>query len=135
MEKSMKQNWKIGSLITKSYAFVQSQVYAHARDIAIVLGFVTLTFGIADISMAQSNDPQKQMIWGICNVMALTEGAFGGVVMAVSGLIAVVSAALGAYRAALSLLIVALGSYLVRPVMVLFFGDWVCATGTRVPPG
>ena len=116
------------------YVKVSSVFHANLNLIAIMGGILLLNAGLAEYSMAQA-DPNQQIIFGMCNVFALTEGAFGALVMTVSGLIAVVSAAMGAYRAAMSLIIVALGTYLVRPVVILFFGDWDCTQGARVIPG
>ncbi|MCC6953268.1 MAG: hypothetical protein IT290_04050, partial [Deltaproteobacteria bacterium] len=52
----------------------------------------------------------------VCNVLGLTEGRFAALVMVVSGLIAIVSAATGAYRMALATLIVGIGSYILPNV-------------------
>ena len=51
------------------------------------------------------------------------EGAFGALVMVVAGLGAIVAAAMGAYRAAVGMLVVAVGAFILRALVSLFFGD------------
>lgn len=53
----------------------------------------------------------------------LIEGSFGALIMVVSGLGAIVSAALGAYRAAVGMLVVAVGAFILRSLVALFFGS------------
>ncbi|MDR1385635.1 MAG: hypothetical protein LBJ67_17570 [Planctomycetaceae bacterium] len=59
----------------------------------------------------------------MCKIEALLEGAFGALVMVVAGLAAVVTAAMGAYKMAMSCVVIACGSYLVRAFLFLFFGE------------
>lgn len=56
------------------------------------------------------------------NLLRLVEGPFGALVMVVAGLIAIAAAAMGAYRQALSILIVALCAFTLRSLVSLFFG-------------
>lgn len=52
----------------------------------------------------------------------LIEGHFGALVMVVSGLGAIIAAAMGGYRAAVGMLVVAVGSFILRALVGLFFG-------------
>ena len=56
-----------------------------------------------------------------CTVLGIPEGSFGALVMIVAGIIAIVSGALGAYRAALSTIVIGAGSWILAPIVGLFF--------------
>lgn len=56
------------------------------------------------------------------NLLAFIEGAFGALVMVVAGLIALISAITGNYKAALAFVVVAIGAFILRSVVSLFFG-------------
>jgi hypothetical protein len=56
------------------------------------------------------------------NLFQLIEGAFGALIMVVAGILAIIAAAMGGYRAALGMLIVALGAFILRALVSLFFG-------------
>ena len=43
--------------------------------------------------------------------------------MLVAGLIAIIAAAMGAYRAAVGMLVVAVGAFILRSLVSLFFGE------------
>ena len=56
------------------------------------------------------------------NLLRFIEGSFGALVMVASGIGAIVAAAFGAYKAAIALLFVAVGSFILRALVSLFFG-------------
>lgn len=56
------------------------------------------------------------------NLFQLIEGAFGALIMVGAGLFALVYAAMGNYRTALSMLVVAVGAFILRSLVTLFFG-------------
>jgi len=56
-------------------------------------------------------------------LLVLIEGALGAVIMIAAGIIAIFSAAFGAYRAAMAMLFVAVGSFILRSLVTLFFGE------------
>lgn len=51
------------------------------------------------------------------------EGSFGALVMVCSGIGAILSSAFGQYRASLGLMVVAIGSFILRSLMSTFFND------------
>lgn len=55
-------------------------------------------------------------------ILGYLEGSFGALVMVIGGIMAIVSAAFGQYKAALGLLIVACGCFILRSVVNTFFG-------------
>lgn len=56
------------------------------------------------------------------NLFMLIEGAFGALIMVAAGLGALFAAAMGAYKMALTLLVVAVGAFILRALVSLFFG-------------
>lgn len=56
-------------------------------------------------------------------VLTYLEGSFGALIMVAAGVLAIVSSAFGQYRAALGLLIVAVGSFILRSLVSTFFND------------
>ena len=54
-------------------------------------------------------------------IFELLEGNLGALIMVSAGLLAVISAAFGAYRAAVGLLAVAVGAFVLRSLVTIFF--------------
>ena len=74
----------------------------------------------------------------ICWLMYFQMGSYGALLLAVSGIGAVVGAAMGSYRAAMNCLVVGVGSWLIQPVADLMFNYWPTdceGLMTRVPVG
>jgi len=99
-----------------------------AQAVLFVLGFTVLVFGLTDGITAQGfNGTTKYNDQRIANavnaVMTYLEGTFGALVMAAAGIGAILSAAFGQYKAALSLMVVAIGAFILRSLMSTFFND------------
>lgn len=88
-------------------------------------GVALLSFGLVDASYAQLGAPTNDRIGETANVILteLIEGTFGALIMIVAGLVAIVAAAMGAYRAAMACLVVAVGAFILRTFVEIFFGD------------
>jgi len=56
-------------------------------------------------------------------ILTFLNGAFGALVMVASGIGAIISGAFGQYRAALGLMVVAVGSFIVRSLVSTWFND------------
>lgn len=56
-------------------------------------------------------------------IFTYLEGSFGALVMVCAGIGAIVSSAFGQYRAALGLLVVAVGAFVLRSLVGTFFND------------
>lgn len=56
-------------------------------------------------------------------ILSYLEGSFGALIMVVAGLIAIISAAFGQYRAAVSCLVIAVGAFILRSFISTFFND------------
>lgn len=59
----------------------------------------------------------------VITILRYLRGAFGALVMVVAGISAIVSAAFGQYRAALGLLVVAIGAFVLNSLVVTFFNS------------
>lgn len=57
------------------------------------------------------------------NLLAFIEGSFGALVMVVAGIIALIAAVMGNYKAALGMLVIAIGAFILRSLVSLFFGS------------
>jgi len=95
-------------------------------------GFLLFLIGLHSLGLAQGAGPtgsyseagyDDELIRNsIGNLFRLIEGAFGALIMVVAGLGAIIAAAMGQYRAAISLVVVAIGSFILRALVSLFFG-------------
>jgi predicted dinucleotide-utilizing enzyme len=56
-------------------------------------------------------------------VLSYLEGTFGALIMAAAGIGAIISASFGGYKAAISLMVVAVGAFILRSLMSTFFND------------
>jgi len=94
---------------------------------AVVYGCALLSLGLLFPALAQDAPglPVAQGDYRIFEMSArmfdLIEGNLGALVMVVAGLAAIISAAFGVYRAALSLLIVAVSAFILRSLVEIFF--------------
>ena len=106
--------------------------YTHSTTLLLMFGSCLLISGVVDISNAQGDGPTNSFTEAayddelvrnaVGNLFKLIEGAFGALIMVVAGLGAIVAAAMGAYRAAVGMLVVAVGAFILRALVSLFFG-------------
>ena len=96
----------------------------------LILGTVLLAGGLADVSLAQNrdieldfNDGSERIADAAEALLRLIEGSLGALIMVVAGIAAIVAAAMGAYRAAVGMLVVAIGAFILRSLVSLFFGS------------
>ncbi len=81
--------------------------------------------GLTESLQAQNFEPdwdQERIARAADYLLAVIEGAFGALVMVVAGIAAIVAATMGAYRASVAMLVVAVGSFILRSLVELFFG-------------
>jgi hypothetical protein len=105
-----------------------------ASILMLIAGLCLLIGGLSHISLALHPTPnsigtfseadyEDSLVRGaVGNLFKLIEGAFGALLMVVAGLGAIIAAAMGAYRAALGMLVVAVGAFILRALVSLFFG-------------
>jgi len=109
----------------KVMAAVVAPSRAHVQFSLFILGAVVVSFGMTmgafaqDPSIAVYNhdrlDESLQVIFGYL------EGSFGAIIMVSAGIGAILSSAFGQYRAALGLLVVAVGAFILRSLTTAFF--------------
>ena len=133
----------LSTAMTKGYVNVTSFINRNSAILLLVFGLIILTAGLADLSFAYSgsasgtgtngpNFDQSRISDAVSLLFDLIEGAFGALVMVVAGLAAIISAAMGAYRAALGMLVVAVGAFILRSLVSLFFGTFAVSNGTAI---
>lgn len=121
---------KISSRLLKAYVGFETFLSKHLNTIMVVLGAAVLLTGLDQLSHAggttntfsEANYDATLVRSAVGNIFRLIEGPFGALVMVVAGLGAIVSAAMGAYRGALALVVVAVGAFILRALVSLFFG-------------
>lgn len=99
-----------------------------AQTILFVAGIICLGIGLSgDVFASGGWDARQGQIEDgrIANAVAVLfkflEGSFGALIMAAAGIGAVISASFGQYKAALSCMIVAVGSFILRSMLNTFF--------------
>ncbi len=124
---------KYSAACITTHVKVGSFIREHTSVLLALLGIVLIAGGVTEIVLAQATtgdietrseaDFQDGLIRAaVANLFRLIEGAFGALIMVVSGLGAIVAAAMGAYRAAVGMLVVAVGAFILRSLVSLFFG-------------
>ncbi len=103
---------------------------AQVRTIIFLAGISMLAISLSLDATAQNtggNETVKYNDDKVANavnaIMTYLEGSFGALIMAASGIGAIMSAAFGQYKAALSLMVVAVGAFILRSIMSTFFND------------
>ena len=103
---------------------------AQVRTIIFLAGISMLAISLSLDATAQNtggNTSTKYNDAKVANavnaIMTYLEGSFGALIMAASGIGAIMSAAFGQYKAALSLMVVAVGAFILRSIMSTFFND------------
>ena len=91
-----------------------------------VLGVCLLSGGVADTASAAGlvtrfNDTRLSN--SINAILTYLEGSFGALIMIAAGIGAILSSAFGQYRAALGLMVVAVGAFILRSFVGTFFND------------
>jgi hypothetical protein len=125
---------KIKSQYTKACQSVAGKSTPSSQSVQIglfVLGVVLISSGIAlDASAytqkATYNDARIAESADV--ILTFLNGAFGALVMVASGIGAIISGAFGQYRAALGLMVVAVGSFIVRSLISTWFNDTTLQT-------
>jgi hypothetical protein len=127
---------KVVRLARKVEVLSKSFIHHHSQLLLFAIGTGLLVVGLNEASMASNStfDP-TEIKNAVCKLFQLQQGAFGALVMTVAGIGAIVSSSMGAYRAAVSLIVVSCGSFILQALVSLFFGTFQCNnTGvTNVP--
>lgn len=114
------------TLCRKASAAFVSPTIAQGRAFLFLFGLGILVLGLKAGVDAQGltityND--TRLTDSINGIMTYIEGSFGALIMIAAGLGSIISAAFGQYRAAISLLVVAVGAFILRSLISTFFND------------
>jgi hypothetical protein len=115
--------------VTRKLAIAKSApTEKQAQTILFVAGIICLGIGLSgDVFATGGWDARQGQIEDgrIANAVAVLfkflEGSFGALVMAASGIGAILSAAFGQYKMALSCMVVAVGAFILRSMLNTFF--------------
>lgn len=102
-----------------------------AQMILFTAGMLLLGIGLAGDVLAQPGGgvpnagsgeiEDTRIANAVATLFRFLEGSFGALIMAASGIAAIISAAFGQYKAALSCMVVAVGAFILRSMMNTFF--------------
>jgi len=129
-EMKLKVKQTINSVGAYFHAMMQSPTHAQVRSLLFVFGVCLLAMGLSVESVAQDGGDglvtdynDARIVNAINAILTYIEGAFGALIMIAAGLMAIVSSAMGQYKAALGLLVVAVGAFILRSLVGTFFND------------
>jgi hypothetical protein len=98
------------------------------QGMLLLLGVALIAGGLSHDVLAQAGNyddigefDDQRVGQAIDRIFAYIEGSFGALIMIVAGLGAIMAAALGSYSAALGLLVVAVGAFILRSLVATFF--------------
>ena len=121
----------------KAYVSLTTGAAQNANAFMLFLGAGVLAVGLSDSSFAQTaitstgdlgeapglgvGEGDGRIFEVSSRLFELIEGNFGSLIMIAAGLGAIISAAFGAYRAAVGMLVVAVGAFILRSLVAIFF--------------
>jgi hypothetical protein len=118
----------------KASLVVTSPTEKQAQTILLAAGVICLSLGFSDELFAQGGTfgtgsslagqgqiEDSRIAAAVQVLFTFLEGSFGALIMAASGIAAIVAAAFGQYKAALSCMVCAVGAFILRSVMQTFF--------------
>lgn len=116
---------KYSSICRKAHVAVTTGAAKNLTALMLVFGIGILAVGLSDLSVAQPglgvDDGDERIEIITTRMFKLIEGNAGSLIMVLAGLGAIISAAFGAYRAAVGLLVVAVGAFILRAMVDIFF--------------
>lgn len=113
----------------------ESTLRGSAEILLFLFGAVLLLHGVDQLVLSQGPDFGTPTTYSeanfedelirnaVGNLFKLIEGAFGALIMVVAGLGAIVASTMGAYRLAVSLIVVSVSAFILRSLVSLFFGS------------
>ncbi len=119
--KSIKESFNDNS--TKLCLNTRSLFERHAELSLFAIGLTLLYSGGSELAHAGSGTYGQA-----CNgILLLVEGTFGALITAAAGIGAIIASAVGGFKMAWSLIVVAVGAFILRSYITLFNGD--CGIG------
>ena len=111
---------------TKIYCSTKNFLREHGNFCLFIMGALLLVVGLGTLQVASAGGGSGSawnagIIQAIKGVFNWLDGGFGALIMVGAGLLAIVTAAMGAYKAAMACLVVAAGTFILRAFARLFF--------------
>ncbi len=116
-------NSKVTALCQRVSAAFVAPSEKQGRAVMFVLGIALIALSLSLDVSAQTKYNDEKIANATNAVLLYLEGSFGALVMAAAGIGAIMSASFGQYKAALSLMLVAVGAFILRSFMSTFFND------------
>ena len=115
---------KINAVCSRVYVCVSSALHNRGDAVLGLVGVCVLVSGLSAFSHAQTQFDDNQIQCALVQLYTLMNGAFGALIMVVAGIGAIIASAFGAYKSGMSMLVVALGSFILQSLVSLFFGAY-----------
>ena len=97
--------------------------FSQALLLLVGLGLISLAMTSGAGAQEATNYDDQLLTDSINYILTYMEGTYGALIMACAGVLSVLSAAYGQYRTSICMLIVAVGSYILRSFIGTFFQD------------
>lgn len=117
----------------------------HQLSILLLVGVAVLAAGLTDIANAQTGGTNQTapvtkieiddgpLHKAACALLVFMQGSFGALIMVAAGIGAIMAAAVGKYSAALSLLVVGCGAFILESLCSVFFPSLDCQNAAWRP--
>ena len=90
--------------------------------VALVAYFPCIAYAQVEQTTSEAAYNDELIRCAVSGLFGFIEVPFGALIMVLAGILAIISAAMGGYRTAVSLIIVAVGAFILRSLVSLFFG-------------
>ena len=114
---------RYNNFATEIYCSTKNFLSENGNLCLFIMGSLLLVAGLGSLQVASASGWNAGMIQAIRGVFNWLDGGFGALIMVGAGLLAIVTAAMGAYKAAMACLVVAAGTFILRAFARLFFND------------
>lgn len=104
----------------KTYWLQQKRHYRFVVALFWIVSYSTVTtVGLSAVAEAATSHPLYSAACG--RLLGLIEGSFGALITVAAGIGAIISSSVGGFRTAWTLLVVAVGAFILRAYVTLFF--------------
>ena len=103
---------------------INQLIFMSSYQLVNLIFFATFAFFFTFFSpeaFAQDTFDASRVELATCKIVTFIQGSFGALIMVVAGIVTIISAAVGAYRIAISILIVGIASFILPALITLFF--------------
>lgn len=131
MQKKPQQKSKLNRIKQRALKYIEG----NGSLTLFIVGLALVLLGTNHEVLAQSGSSTpydglvksfKPLDYGVCAIFRFAEGSYGALLTTVAGIVAIASAAFGKYNQAYNMLIVAVGCFILRAFISLFFANYTC---------